>query len=222
VSISMDGSKALVVDADPTWARVVERGLIAHGVRKVLTVPSFPVAKACIEGGEDIVVTEVVIAQASCLEFLEHIRAKTRVRYVVAMSAHAPRPQVFRLRDLGAHAYLEKPFSDTTLRRCLERLDQPPHDGFGPSQVVSVPTPTGEKGPIDLAVEVVRRRFHLTDAETEILRCCVRGMNRAEVAQRRATSLNTVKTQIRSLLSKSGAESLRALVLETRRAYSQL
>lgn len=62
-----------------------------------------------------------------------------------------------------------------------------------------------------------RGDFGLTSAEMEVLRCAIAGLNRDEIAASRGVSVNTVKTQIRGILNRTGARHIRDLLAHVRR-----
>lgn len=57
----------------------------------------------------------------------------------------------------------------------------------------------------DSALTALQRIFGLTEAEAAIARCTVEGLSPAEIAARRRTSVETVRTQMKSLREKTGA-----------------
>jgi DNA-binding NarL/FixJ family response regulator len=57
-----------------------------------------------------------------------------------------------------------------------------------------------------------REQHRLTNAELAVLRALVHGMRRSQIARDHCKSINTVKTQVRAILSKSGAGSVRELM----------
>jgi DNA-binding CsgD family transcriptional regulator len=60
----------------------------------------------------------------------------------------------------------------------------------------------------------------LTASEREVLAGLLHGRSPAEIARERSTSLLTVRAQIRSILGKTGARSIRTLIVEVLRARS--
>lgn len=57
--------------------------------------------------------------------------------------------------------------------------------------------------PVDIDVEAVRRVLALTGAETDLLSCLADGLTNREIADRRARSVETINTQVKSLLAKA-------------------
>jgi DNA-binding CsgD family transcriptional regulator len=64
----------------------------------------------------------------------------------------------------------------------------------------------------DLSVQGYARCHHLTQAEVNVLRGLCRGERPSEIAARQAVAISTVRTQISSIRTKTGADSLRSLV----------
>lgn len=63
-------------------------------------------------------------------------------------------------------------------------------------------------------------RYRLTDAEAAILRLCIEGCSQLQIAHARRVTVNTVKTQTRSLLEKTGDDTLRAAALRAARSLT--
>jgi DNA-binding NarL/FixJ family response regulator len=208
----------LIVDSDPVWLEAVRRWLSAYGLRSIATASNIASANGALAGNEDVVITEVTVARETCFGLVARAVGRSARPAVIAMSDRASRAHVFRLKDFGVHAYLEKPFDASTLYRCLEHLASNVHVRAADREAPDAPTRGNETdaGALSASVEAVvaahRDRYRLTNSEAEVLRCILRGMRRIEVARERGISINTVKTQVRSLLWKSGATSVRELV----------
>jgi DNA-binding CsgD family transcriptional regulator len=68
------------------------------------------------------------------------------------------------------------------------------------------------------ALNQFRQRYCLSSAQCEILRCGLQGLRPSEIARERGVSINTIKTQIRQLLAKTGAMNLPMLIARVRGA----
>lgn len=187
---------------------------MAYGYGIVATAPTFRTARDRLRGDEDLVIVEPSIAHESLETFLRELHAHAAPPRVIATSGRASRPEVFRLRGQGVCAYLDKPFAAAALHHCLQRLDQ---NAFCASRSSLRRLESTATTRLEAVIASYRDRFQLTLAETEVLDCVVRGMCRADIAAHRTTSINTVKTQLKSLLAKSGAASLREIVLSAAR-----
>lgn len=197
----------MVIDSDPVWLSAVERGLRAYGFREVKVAATLASAWQLFSGDENVIVTEVVVAHEVCFSFVSRALQR-RALPVIAMSERAPRPQVFRLHEYGVKAYLEKPFATPALHDCLEALGRSHLGRHDARESVS----GGVAEPVlEDVLHRFRAQYRLTNAEIDVLRALVKGLRRTDVARDRCISVNTVKTQVRSLLSKSGAASIRML-----------
>lgn len=63
-----------------------------------------------------------------------------------------------------------------------------------------------------ISVQCFARMHHLTPAETRVLESLCEGLNPREIAELNDVGLATVRTQIGSIRSKTGADNIRALV----------
>lgn len=109
-------SRVLVVEDDPTVARVVEvaLGLNEHEVT-VATTPREALDRLR-EGGQDLVVLDVNLPGASGLEILRHLREELgRDTPVIMLSALQQKDVVVRALEMGANDYVTKPFSPREL-----------------------------------------------------------------------------------------------------------
>ncbi len=209
-----DLGNAVVVDSDEVWLGAVVRSLEAYGFLSIATARSFRDAENVLSGEETVVVTEVVVAHESCVSLVARVRRARSSSLVVAMSDRASRAQVFRLRDHGVHAYLEKPFTAPALHQCLESLARAQLSCIGRAPMPAATEPLGRSHMQPLVDELVsryREMRNLTNAETDVLRALLFGERRADIARERCVSVNTVKTQTRSILGKCQATTVREL-----------
>lgn len=81
--------------------------------------------------------------------------------------------------------------------------------------------PTAPAPPLEVEMIEIsgawRARYHLTSTEGDVLHLALQGLERAEMADRRAVSENTIKSQVNRLLSKTGCISLAELTSEAMR-----
>jgi DNA-binding NarL/FixJ family response regulator len=131
---------------------------------------------------------------------------------IVAVSQQAARSDVFRLRDYGVHTYLEKPIDPAVLHRSLVTLSSCGESAPRAADRIGVGMWVMDRL-IEETLNDYTARYRLSNAEVEVLRCAVAGKNRADIARDRSVSTNTVKTQIRALLAKSGHATLHDLVI---------
>lgn len=205
--------KALVVDDDAVWRQAILRILYTRGIAASVA-PDFQRAQSLLDPSFDLVVSEVIVRHEACFPFLALVRNVIPCASLIAISDRAPRPLVFRLREFGVDSYLEKPISSPSLHRCLDALEP------GVALRLPVRQAADPSGGMELDVHSLRVHCHLTGAEVDVLRGALKGLNRDEIAFERGRSLNTIKTLVRSLLSKTGTTSIRALVRQLRASNS--
>lgn len=184
----------LAVDPGAQWAPRLAEVVRRRGVASVWQARSFAEAGALLAKSLELVVTEVRIGEQRCFEFLNAVAQRSPVSVVVATSSDASLQEVFNLRDHGAKWFLEQPISVQRLDTFLDAAFAAP-DGLGPSLCTVVPG-CGQ----------------LTLTERDTLQHLLRGMSYRKIAASRRVSLNTVKTQVRSVLSKLGATNQRELL----------
>nr|WP_237448596.1 response regulator transcription factor [Nocardioides flavescens] len=119
---------------------------------------------------------------------------------VVVFAFTAEKAAVQAALDAGAAGYVFKGVSEERLVAALERV----HAG---EQVVEVDQEVGQDAFDGGAGDWPGRAEGLTERESEILALICRGLSNQEVAQTLFLSINSIKTYIRSLYRKIGAES---------------
>ncbi len=206
---------ALIVDSDDVYTSLLAREVKPFVSGDIHIARVIDDAMILLHKKVDLILTEVIIGCQSCFPLLRAARDKNAAVPILTMSGRATRPQIFRLRDYGVCAYLDKPIDLSLLRQWLEALS----DG----RELPRPTPfylgngiRALEQHVDTTLVEYRRKFAFTRAEVEVLRYALCGMNRADISRERRTSQNTVKTQIRNLLNKSGLDSMHSLLLRVR------
>lgn len=106
---------------------------------------------------------------------------------------------MFALHDYGVACFWDKPLCPQQVQMSLVSL----------SQRHQHPKPTLAAVRVDRRVAQLSERFGLTAAESEILSYALLRLSYGEMADRRAVSRNTIKSQVRSLLGKLELSSLR-------------
>ncbi len=202
---------ALVVDSDRVWRETVARAVRKFERCHVQIASNLAEGCALIHSATDLVVTEVLLDREACFPLLHTAREKSPGARLVAVSGSASRTQVFRLHDYRVDAYLEKPFRTADLYRYLEPASPP-----GLRRRVQPRAISGNG--VEPALNQFRQRYCLSSAQCEILRCGLQGLRPSEIARERGVSINTIKTQIRQLLAKTGALNLPMLIARVRGA----
>lgn len=100
----------LIVDDDELFQRALRRSLDAFGGPSQVMVAS--TVDAAIEALEhhaiDLVLLDVCLGDGSGVRVADHAWRQSPAPAIIAMSGQAPRNDVFRLAQLGVHAYFEK------------------------------------------------------------------------------------------------------------------
>lgn len=197
--------RALIVDTDEIWRCALVRSLQGFGMRCVDQAADLSAACLLAQRAVDVLITEIVLGGEACYPLLGAARqAHPRVR-LIAISDRASRRQVFRLLEYGVEAYFEKPISRSQL---YEQLT-------GPSQSRYLPVQRRRDRSSDNALErfvqSCREDYALTRTMCEVLRCALSGLRLHEIAAERGVSPNTIKTQVRQLLARTGACTLQEL-----------
>lgn len=114
-------SRILVVDDETAMHRVVRRSLSGLAV-EVITTTCVDEAKACIEEGVDLVITDVMLAGRSGVEVARAAKQSSRPPPVIAMSGYAPAEDQIALAEAGIAGFMAKPFLPDALRELVERV----------------------------------------------------------------------------------------------------
>ena len=97
----------------------------------------------------------------------------------------------------------------TTQRTLVIRLSRVEDGERGTTEVLAV---TSEMAWPEHLTTVVRETFDLTEAEAEVLRALVEGAGLKDIAAGRGRSLDTIKTQLRSILAKTDTRTQAELI----------
>jgi DNA-binding NarL/FixJ family response regulator len=207
----------LIVDDDEIARATLGRAMREYGAREVATAPTLSAGRDRLERTTDLLITAAVIAGEACFPLLDRVRAHCADSHVVALDRRTPGRLLFRLgQRCEVSALLEKPIERRVLFRCLDSLDSVRHRAATRSSIDTAAAAL-EPEALESFLETLRAPFRLTRAEVEVLRCGVAQMGRADIALQRGVSTNTLKTQVRSLLAKTGAPSLESLASRVRR-----
>ena len=146
-------------------------------------------------------VVDVQLRPGSGLDVLERARERHPEVPALVLTAHARREYINRAFDLRAE-YACKPVG---------------HDGLVPfiTHALAVDSAVDER--IARIVAGFRRTFGLSVSEVDVLSLAVAGRSRSEIARMRLVSMNTLKTQIRTLLTKTGEPNLTSLARRIQR-----
>lgn len=201
---------ALAVDSDADAAAHAARLLRKCGVERVDTACSVAAARACLARGVQLLLCEVLLGEELCYPLLCLAKSHEPPIAVVTMSDRAARSDIFQLRDYGAIAFLEKPLQQESLHNCLRQIVR----GYVAGNEYKKRSERERSfSTIEDTLHRYESRYGLTTAEVQVLAYAMSGMSRDQIARERSVSLNTTKSQIRALLEKTGAQTLRDLVV---------
>lgn len=140
-------------------------------------------------------IAEVDLPDGSGVELVKRVRRHRPLLPILMLTARNDASTINALHGLRTE-FLAKPTRRRALRGFLRRAVA--FDRLKDVQVAEL-------------IEVTARRYHLTPRETDIVIGAVAGMSRDSLASHLGTTQNTLKTQVRSVLRKSGQSSLEEL-----------
>jgi len=117
----MEAMKVLVVDDEPALREVLSMRIESWGY-EVATAAHVGEAKRLLrEPGPDIVISDVVMPEASGLELLKLLKAEDPSKPVILVTAHGSIDAAVEAMKEGAEDFLTKPLDYTKLHALLER-----------------------------------------------------------------------------------------------------
>src|SRR5688572_8539872 len=124
----MKSCSILVVDDEPELRDLIGRVLVDAGHR-VTCAENGEQASRLISGERfDVVLTDVIMPEKDGMQVITELRRKHPEVRIVAMSGggHVSREQYLKIaKGLGAHALLQKPFSNDELMQVVESVLPP-------------------------------------------------------------------------------------------------
>lgn len=103
--------KALVLDDEPTYRDYLKRSLERQGLRICVAADPEAAQKIVQETGIDLMIVDIKLASAiDGLEFAEWVRKQDCDAALIVITGYSSPEYERRSQDLGAIAYLEKPF----------------------------------------------------------------------------------------------------------------
>jgi DNA-binding NarL/FixJ family response regulator len=160
-------------------------------------------ANAPLDEPIDVVLYDAFAQPESTHEQIGELVRNPRARHVVVYTWNFHSELVQSAREQGVHGYLSKTLPAADLVAALEAV----YDG---EVVVSEPPGRAASAP---GLDWPGREDGITDRESEILALITQGKSNASVAELTYLSPNTVKSYIRSVYRKIGAESRTQAVL---------
>lgn len=115
----------LVVDDEPELRDLMTRVLKRGGHQVTCAANGLEASRAVANQHFDVVVTDVIMPEKDGIQVINELRRKYPQVKIIAMSGggHVSRDQYLKIaKGLGAHALLEKPFSNDELLATVEAL----------------------------------------------------------------------------------------------------
>jgi DNA-binding NarL/FixJ family response regulator len=191
-----------VVDDDVGVLRCLARIVRRHG--EFLAADTFQLAMSLLCDGSVWTgfLFDVELPDGSGLSLLARARATHPITPAMVLTGKNQKAAANAAYDLRAH-YVVKPV-------VTERIDHFLRDAASPEFRISP------------ALRLWTLRYALSEAEADLLRRTALGESKSVIAAARATSRETIKTQVASLLGKTGDDSLHAAAERLLRDVSQL
>jgi two-component system response regulator DesR len=183
----------LVVDDEPEVVITIDRLLRRAWPLRVAS--TFAEAIAAIEAGGTIAgaILDVVLPDGSGINLLSLLRDHHPTARVLILTAHAEPELINKAQVCGAE-YAVKPHFAESVRAFAARIRADSGDGIAER--------------LRNKVDEYARTHRLSPREAEILQMAVSRVSRDEMASLLRVTLNTLKTETRGLLIKSGAQNL--------------
>ena len=121
----MKSCSILVVDDEPELRDLMTRVLNRGGHRVTCAANGLEASRAVANQHFDVFVTDVIMPEKDGIQVINELRRKYPQVKIIAMSGggHVSRDQYLKIaKGLGAHALLEKPFSNDELLATVEAL----------------------------------------------------------------------------------------------------
>jgi CheY-like chemotaxis protein len=119
----------LLIDDEPALRDILSRVLTEAGHLVTGAANGKEASKALAGAAFDLVVTDVIMPEKDGMQMISEVRKKFPEVRIVAMSGggHVSRDQYLKIaKGLGAHAVLEKPFSNQQLLATIDSLAPSP------------------------------------------------------------------------------------------------
>lgn len=187
---------AYVVDDDPEIRRSLIRTLDAASIPVRSFSSGVVFLDECSPSDHGCVILDLMMPGLTGMDVYHEMKARGIELPVIFLTAHATVPDAVHSMEIGATAFLEKPWETQKLLRYVQRamalfVQQ--------SQVAQQ------------RMELQHRMAHLTQRERQVMSMIVEGMTSKEVAQILGTSIRTVETQRRYIMRKMNATTIAQL-----------
>lgn len=116
--------KVLVLDDEPAILQILERYLIRQGYVVQLALDGEEGLSKVEQEPPDIVLLDVVLPGRDGLQVLSQIKQRNPGTHVIVMSAAESEMVIQKALDLGAYAFITKPFDPESIGQLLERFKE--------------------------------------------------------------------------------------------------
>jgi DNA-binding NarL/FixJ family response regulator len=186
--------RLLVVDDDPNLVLLVKDYLEFRGYEVVAASNGLEALEVMRRLTPDLIICDVMMPEMDGYTFVQTLRSDRATDWipVIFLSARGQTADRVRGLNMGADAYLVKPFEpeelvaqvEATLKR-TERLLQM------------------QGAPVQPVIQL-DREVELTPTETKVLQYVARGMSNREVAEVMGVSQRTIESHVSNMLAKTG------------------
>jgi DNA-binding NarL/FixJ family response regulator len=185
----------LVVEDDESVRRVLTRGLKPHG--DVESVGTFAAARLSLRARKyDALVVDVKLPDGDGLDLIEIARRKAPGISVLVVTGSTEHRVITRTLELGAR-YLLKPCDPQHLAIVVEDVRS---------------RRTARERRTSITLERWGTDYDLSETEVELLSLGAEGVPRDKFAKRRGVRPDTIRTQIKTLLQKTGDDTFEGAV----------
>ncbi len=116
--------KILVVDDEESITDIIKIMLSAKGYEVIIANNGKQGLDLYREKKPDLVITDIIMPDMEGIEFLKILKKENKNLPVIVMSGHPTGKQFLNIsRFLGAHSYLQKPFSSSELITLIDNIE---------------------------------------------------------------------------------------------------
>lgn len=200
----MEKTRVMIVDDQSISRRYVELAAVNSGRYEVVyTVKSaFAVNVYLAKGGVDLVVMDILMNDGSNgLDAAQQVLQHYPDIKIIAMTSMPDSSWMQRAREIGIQSFWYKEADELSILEIMDRTmaGESVYPSFAPSVMLGL-----------------AYRDDFTKRELEILRELTTGKTNGDIAQTLSISENTVKSHVRTLLSKTGISNRTELSIKAR------
>jgi DNA-binding NarL/FixJ family response regulator len=185
--------RILIVDDDKNFLLLLQTYLQQQGYFVYSASDGIQALEILEEAEPDLIISDIMMPEMNGYLFLENLRKHSQSYWipVVLITAKAQSTERIKALDLGACAYLVKPFE-------LSELNAVVSSAIRTSRLLSQSQPRRIKTRLKAAMEV-----KLTQTELIVAKLVVQGLSNQEIAQELNISKRTTESHISHMLKKT-------------------